>query len=212
MELRSLINTKVLHEAFAVFKEIGSVDFYLYNVRGKMELSEAARPEGLLFSRLVLQEGLACPAGVTDRLVVLDYLTGLHTQHNVDEGALLNREFSFGVSDCMSIVRDYYQQEIGVTMLLDLDGVEWLTIPNRDGYLNLETDKHLAVNKFVPVVTLEKNDLILVSTIGNDIVDHLMVCVGGNNVLHHFRNRLSCVEPYEGFLKNKTLGYYRYNG
>ena len=109
---------------------------------------------------------------------------------------LYGRDFHFGVYDCLTFVRDYYQQELGVALpnpVREWDfwskGVEMF-----EQYV-CEFDK-------IEVTDLQKNDLILYKCNGR-MYDHLGVYLGDERVGHHFADCISA--EYEMGHKRNNL-------
>ena len=119
---------------------------------------------------------------------------------------ILGRQWVWGVTDCWSLVRDYYKEEKGI----ELKDWERPTTPEdfmneplfercawRTGFRQLRQDEKL-----------ENGDVLLMSILGNGL-NHVGIFINGD-VLHHLTDRLSCIEPYSKWLLKCTGGRYRY--
>tara|TARA_R100000329_G_scaffold75493_1_gene65185 strand:- start:5184 stop:5885 length:702 start_codon:yes stop_codon:yes gene_type:complete len=119
---------------------------------------------------------------------------------------LLGRQYVFGVTDCWSLVRDWYKEEKNIE-LRDWERPKTHEDFNKDpmfercawrtGFRQLRNDEKLEVG-----------DLIFMSIMGKGL-NHVAVFLG-NEVLHHLADRLSCREPYSEWLQKCTGGRYRY--
>ena len=122
------------------------------------------------------------------------------------EAPLLGRQWVWGVTDCWSLVRDWYKENRNVE-LKDWDRPttpeEFILNPLfencawRTGFRELRPDEKM-----------ENGDAILMS-IGSPGLNHVAIFIDGD-VLHHLTDRLSCREPYSQWLLKCTGGRYRY--
>ena len=119
---------------------------------------------------------------------------------------LLGRPWVWGVTDCWSLVVDWYAQEKGIE-LKDYDRKmtpqEFLENPLfedyawRTGFRELRSEEKLEVG-----------DVLLMSII-HPTLNHVAIFLG-DMVLHHLADRLSCREPYSEWLLKCTGKRYRY--
>ena len=119
---------------------------------------------------------------------------------------LLGREWAWGVSDCWSLVRDWYKEELNIE-LRDWNRPTTLEDFNKDpmfercawrtGFRELRTDEKL-----------ENGDLLFMSILTNNL-NHVAIFLDGD-VLHHLTDRLSCKEPYSEWLLKCTGKRLRY--
>ena len=119
---------------------------------------------------------------------------------------LLGRPWVWGVTDCWSLVVDWYKQEKNIklkdyarTMTPDqfLDNPLFEDYAWRTGFRELRPDE-----------SLEKGDVLLMS-IMYPTLNHVGIFLG-DMVLHHLAGRLSCREPYSEWLLKCTGKRYRY--
>lgn len=117
-----------------------------------------------------------------------------------DELPLIGRPFVHGVTDCYSIVKDYYRMEQN-TCLPDYHREdEWWRKGQNLYEENFENAGFVALSDdSEPQV----GDIILMN-IGANVSNHAAVYIGGNVILHHLHGRLSCREVYTGFYRDRT--------
>ena len=119
---------------------------------------------------------------------------------------ILGRQWVWGVTDCWSLVRDWYKENKNI----ELRDWERPTTPEefledpmfercawRTGFRQLRPDEYL-----------QNGDLLFMSIMGKGL-NHVAIVVDGD-VLHHLTDRLSCIEPYSEWLLKCTGGRYRY--
>ncbi|MBA4152635.1 MAG: hypothetical protein C0509_08740, partial [Acinetobacter sp.] len=92
------------------------------------------------------------------------------------------RPFVYGVLDCLSLVTDYYQNEIGITLN---DGERkawgwWLDAGNQHALVN-----GLINQGFVPVDKPAIDDVIVMQIGGGPCPNHLALYQGNGRILHH---------------------------
>ena len=122
------------------------------------------------------------------------------------EAPLLGRQWVWGITDCWSLVRDWYKENKNIE-LRDWDRPttpeEFLKNPLfeqcawRTGFRKLRYDERL-----------ENGDVLAMSILGNGL-NHVAIFINGD-VLHHLTDRLSCIEPYSEWLQKCTGARYRY--
>ena len=119
---------------------------------------------------------------------------------------LLGRPWVWAVTDCWSLVVDWYKQEKGINLRdweRPLTPEEFEKDPMfercawRTGFRQLKPEEKLI-----------NGDLLFMS-IGSRGLNHVGIFIDGD-VLHHSADRLSCREPYNPWLLKCTGGRYRY--
>ena len=119
---------------------------------------------------------------------------------------LIGREYVWGVTDCWSLVRDWYKEEKNIELRdwqRPLSPDEFLENPMfeshawRTGFRELRNDEKLEVG-----------DLLFMSIMGKGL-NHVALFLG-NEILHHLADRLSCKEPYSEWLLKCTGKRLRY--
>ena len=119
---------------------------------------------------------------------------------------LIGRHWVWGISACWSLVRDWYKENLGIT-LRDWDRPttpeEFVENPMfekcawRTGFRQLRPDEKL-----------ENGDLLFMSIMATGL-NHVAIFLDGD-VLHHLADRISCKEPYNQWLLKCTGMRLRY--
>jgi Predicted metal-dependent protease of the PAD1/JAB1 superfamily len=115
------------------------------------------------------------------------------------EAPLVGRQFSHGVLDCYTLIRDYYSRELNI-VLPDFERQDdWW---NKDQDLYME---HFRDAGFEPITgAISKHDVILMQ-VRSPKVNHGAVFIGGpDHILHHMHGRLSTREVYGGWYQEIT--------
>ena len=122
------------------------------------------------------------------------------------QAPLLGREYHHGLMDCYTLVQDYYQRELGITLAdYERSDAWWESTKNEPLYLN-----NFKNEGFVEVDTLQRHDIILCRLGRTEHVNHALIFVangqfesehtaptiGNSLVLHHPYNRQSLREIY----------------
>ena len=119
---------------------------------------------------------------------------------------LLGRPWVWAVTDCWSLVVDWYKEEKGIE-LLDYERPtrieEFTDDPVFERYLPSRGFRLLK-----PDEPLINGDVLAMSILGKGL-NHVGIFLDGD-VLHHSADRLSCREPYNPWLLKCTGGRYRY--
>jgi len=119
---------------------------------------------------------------------------------------LLGRRWIWGVTDCWSLVRDYYRKEKGI-ILKDYDrsmsAEQFLEDPLFESYAWRTGFRELRLGE-----NLQVGDVLLMSIL-HPTLNHVAIYLG-DMVLHHLADRLSCKEPYSLWLLKCTAKRYRY--
>ena len=126
---------------------------------------------------------------------------------------LLGRTWVWGVTDCLSLVEDWYEQEKGIsfkkaTRPLTPEIFHENPQSKEDGDFN----NYLIAAGFrllEPNEKLKNGDVLAMSILGKGL-NHVGIFLDGD-VLHHLGYRLSCKEPYNPWLLKCTGGRYRYD-
>jgi proteasome lid subunit RPN8/RPN11 len=118
---------------------------------------------------------------------------------------LVGRQWSHGVLDCYSIIRDWYDQERGIT-LPDFERHDewWLR-----GHNLYEENFEKAGFREIDGVNLMTGDVILMQ-VGSPVSNHGAVYLGDGLILHHVQGRLSTRDVYGGYWLKNTTKHLRY--
>ena len=122
------------------------------------------------------------------------------------EAPLLGRQWVWGVTDCWSLVRDYYKQEKGIKLKdyeRPITPEEFMKDPLFESYAWRTGFRELR-----PDEKLQAGDILLMSILDSTL-NHVAIFLG-DEVLHHLTDRLSCREPYSPWLLKCTGKRYRY--
>ena len=119
---------------------------------------------------------------------------------------LLGREWAWGVTDCYTLVRDWYKEK------LNIDLIDWhrpTTIEDFNKDPMFEKCAELTgFRELKPNEKLMNGDLIFMSIFSKNL-NHVAIFLDGG-VLHHLTDRLSCIEPYSEWLLKCTGKRLRY--
>jgi len=120
---------------------------------------------------------------------------------------LVGREYVPGRVDCFSIVRDFFAQNFDIVM------------PNYARPTNFwEADLNFYMDRYykhgfrildVHPSEYQMGDVMLISYMSS-FPNHAAILVENGNILHHFTNRLSSVDPYRGVWRNNTTAVLRH--
>ena len=122
------------------------------------------------------------------------------------EPELCGRPWVWGITDCWSLVRDWYKQEKNIELIdyeRSITPQEFLENPLFEKYAKDTGFRELANNE-----PPEVGDVLLMS-IMHPTLNHVAIFLG-DMVLHHLADRLSCKEPYSEWLLKCTGKRYRY--
>ena len=122
------------------------------------------------------------------------------------EPELCGRPWVWGITDCWSLVRDWYKQEKNIELIdyeRSITPQEFLKNPLFERYAEDTGFRELG-NEEPPKV----GDVLLMS-IMHPSLNHVAIFLG-DMVLHHLADRLSCKEPYSEWLLKCTGKRYRY--
>lgn len=120
---------------------------------------------------------------------------------------LIGREWVWGITDCWSLVRDWYAEELG------LDLRDW---PRPVSSLQFEEnpifDSSWQATGFqeIDLTELEYGDAVLMA-LDSSKLNHCAVYVGDQLILHHVRGRLSSRDIYGGYYLKSTGRALRHN-
>lgn len=120
---------------------------------------------------------------------------------------LIGREYIGGRVDCYGLVRDFYKDVFNIDLPNYARPKDWWNLK-----LDLYTERYYK-NGFrlidVHPSEYQFGDVFLISY-RSEVPNHAAVLVEKGKILHHFTNRLSSVDPYQGVWRNNTVGVYRH--
>ncbi|GHD59544.1 NlpC/P60 family protein [Jeongeupia chitinilytica] len=111
---------------------------------------------------------------------------------------LLGRRFVHGVTDCYSLVRDWYRVELGIGLPDFVRDDHWW---QRGGDLYR---KHFTEAGFAVVAGPPQHGDVLLMQLGASVPNHGAVYLSGDRVIHHLVGRLSSVDVYGKFFRERT--------
>lgn len=121
------------------------------------------------------------------------------------EMPLEGRVFVHGAIDCYTLIRDFYRQVRGISLLDFYRPDDWW---HHGGNLYVE---NFAKAGFIEVDTPSNGDVILMA-IGSSTPCHGAIWLDGDVLLHHLYGRLSCREVYGGAYRERTTHILTYKG
>ena len=130
------------------------------------------------------------------------------------EKPLIGREYYHGYSDCYSLVRDYYKQELGIELGDYPREPDWWE-SKEHGSMYLDNFK---AENFVEVDDLRKHDIILCRVGRTEHINHALIYLGDGEmksepslsvrgsdiILHHPHGRLSVRDIYGDSWRKRT--------
>lgn len=120
---------------------------------------------------------------------------------------LIGRDFHHGMQDCFTLIRDYYQRALNVTLPdFEREDKWW------EKGQNLYVEQYEQAG-FVTVSSHEirKHDIILMQ-VRSKVPNHGAVYLGDGKILHHMYGRLSMRVMYGGIWADMTTHVLRYTG
>lgn len=153
---------------------------------------------------------MACEQfGLPWNIVSLLHGNWCHIQPCGYEAPLVGREWVWGVSDCWTLVRDYYRREMGVKLR------DWQRPESSEAFRQLPLfERCFGETGFVDTGSKEpvKGDAMLMSLNGSPGLNHVAVYIGEGKMLHQLQNRLSSRDYWDGYWQKVTGRIVRYSG
>ena len=128
---------------------------------------------------------------------------------DIEEG-YLERPYIYGIKDCFTLARDYYQKEFSIAIDFRAEGYPELLDWEQQG-INMLVDSYKKAG-FVSLLDEEAidGDLFLIK-ISPTVTDHIAVYIGDDRILHHCMGRLSRTDVYGGgFYQKHTTHHLRH--
>lgn len=116
---------------------------------------------------------------------------------------LVGRKFAHGITDCYSIIYDYYHEELGIE-IPDFHRDENWWNKGQDIYV-----EGFPKAGFVQVDELKPHDVILIQLESNK-TNHGAIYLGDTKILHHPMGRLSHITVYGGYWRKNTRYFLRH--
>ena len=119
---------------------------------------------------------------------------------------LIGRHWVWGITDCWSLVRDWYKEKLGITLR------DWDRPTTPEEFIENPMFEKCAwrtgFRQLRPEEKLKNGDLIFMSIMATGL-NHVAIFLDGD-VLHHLADRISCKEPYNQWLLKCTGMRLRY--
>ena len=119
---------------------------------------------------------------------------------------LIGRHWVWGITDCWSLVRDWYKEKLGITLR------DWDRPTTPEQFIKNPMFEKCAwrtgFRQLRPEEKLENGDLLFMSIMATGL-NHVAIFLDGD-VLHHLADRISCKEPYNQWLLKCTGMRLRY--
>jgi proteasome lid subunit RPN8/RPN11 len=121
---------------------------------------------------------------------------------------LVGREWSHGVLDCYSLVRDWFRSERGVLLPNFARFDDWWK-RGENLYLDNFSRVGFEVVNFADLRNLLPGDCFLMQ-VASPVPNHAAVYLGDGLILHHLQGRLSSRDVYGGYWQKVTTHVLRY--
>ena len=119
---------------------------------------------------------------------------------------LLGREWAWAVTDCYTLVRDWYKEKLNIELI---DWVRPTTLEDfNENPMFEKCAEETGFRELEPDEKLVNGDLLFMSILSNNL-NHVAIFLDGE-ILHHLTDRLSCIEPYSECLLKCTGKRLRY--
>ncbi|WP_422507115.1 C40 family peptidase [Stenotrophomonas sp. GZD-301] len=112
---------------------------------------------------------------------------------------LIGRQFSHGILDCYTLVRDFYERELGV-LLNQYDRQDDWWVKGQDLY----SIDRLHAEGFELVDTAPRRGDMVLMQVRSPVPNHAGILLGDGQMLHHMHGRLSERVPYGGMWAERT--------
>lgn len=211
---------RALIDMARAWRESGSLPvFWIENVKGAARpVFSAQQPAGEPFSRVIVREDLTgepLPATVEylDRvgIPVLELtMPGGEARVYYPKSfarfePLTGRVYSVFQADCYSLVREYLADVFKVQLP---DGAAEQANEYARRFGRSFVVSGMMELGFEQVAVARKGDVVVIGQQGEP--EHVGILVEDGTLLHHPANRLSCIEPYDGYWERSTLHILRH--
>lgn len=139
--------------------------------------------------------------------LIVNPLTGEHTLNQPSGyiAPLVGREFAHGISDCYSLIRDYYQRKLGIAMPDFNRQPQWWL--KGDDLYRAGFDQAGFVE--VPQESLALHDVVIMR-MASPVDNHGGIYIGDNLILQHVHGQLSSRDVYGGYWRKCSTNLLRH--
>ena len=120
---------------------------------------------------------------------------------------LLGRPFEWGASDCFTLVRLYYQTQLGINIDYNEPYLREFWKKGLDLYKNLE---RFGFVELPCDIELQLHDVLLIRMPKAEIPSHAAIYLGSNKIMHHCEGRLSEITLYNDYWQRYTTRVMRH--
>lgn len=115
------------------------------------------------------------------------------------------RQYRLNVSDCYRLAMDFYKREFNIELNVYRADTSYLRFAV-EAYTYNTMLMQYAKNGFEAVAVPQYGDGILISSVPNaKLPEHVAIYLGDGNILHHYADKLSCIQPYSSYWKDRTI-------
>jgi cell wall-associated NlpC family hydrolase len=113
---------------------------------------------------------------------------------------LIDRPFVWGYSDCLSLFRDFYEQNFGISITNYARPTNWSSDKIDLMRLCYEREGFEMITEW-KLKDLRPGD-VLCMAIGEQNANHFAIYLGNDQLVHHLYGRTSTLETLRGFYRN----------
>ena len=123
------------------------------------------------------------------------------------------RQFEYVKSDCFTLIRDYYKNELNIEITNFNRNIDWKRNNPSLIYENIGKENFILIHegKNPPLDLLQKNDIILLKDLKDKFPSHLGIYLEDQLFLHQPVYQYSRIENYSNVYKRITFGIIRHN-
>jgi cell wall-associated NlpC family hydrolase len=122
------------------------------------------------------------------------------------EAPLIGREYLWGVTDCFTLIRDYYKQKFGITINdRPRDARFW----HKGESLYVDNYESEGFVRIKDLKDIREHDVLLMQA-RSRVPNHGAIYIGNEMILQHFEGRLSSRDPYGGLYQKITTHILRH--
>ena len=124
---------------------------------------------------------------------------------NSYKAPLIGRQFSYGVLDCCTLVRDYYKENLDIEFKCKQGADQWWDNGENRYLDNYEEQGFVLIKDSEP----KKHDIFLIKLVSS-VPNHAAIFIEDNKILHHIHGRLSTIDVYGGYWRKHTTHHLRH--